>query len=193
MPDRTVISGQSRFACEHATSVLACKLSTSPAFWIWFWPAYTLPQTPDQQTRHAVTRRITAHVTARWPRLGEPLVRHRGQYCYVARSCPAAPTPPRSCARATRAPPTTGPSRSTRQHRPVHRIRTARLVRAGNRQARTRDRRHLHPLRRPRNRKLTALAGAPGKSAKVECLSTVAFYGGVARKKAGSTDESGRS
>jgi hypothetical protein len=42
----------------------------------------SVPQMPDQ-TRNAVTRRITTHVTAGWPRLGEPLVRHRGQYCYV--------------------------------------------------------------------------------------------------------------
>jgi hypothetical protein len=52
---------------------------------------------PDvsQQTRNAVTRRIIAHVTAGWPRLGEPLVRHRGQYCYVAALLPGhrEPTP----------------------------------------------------------------------------------------------------
>ena len=55
----------------------------------------SVPQTPDQQTRNAVTRRITAHVTAGWPRLGEPLVRHRGQYCYVAAHLPGhrEPTP----------------------------------------------------------------------------------------------------
>jgi len=52
-------------------------------------------QTPDPQTRNAVTARITAHVTASWPRLGEPLVRHRGQYCYVAATLPGhrEPTP----------------------------------------------------------------------------------------------------
>lgn len=55
----------------------------------------SMPQTPDEQTRNTVTRRITAHVTAGWPRLGEPLVRHRGQYCYVAVTLPGhrAPTP----------------------------------------------------------------------------------------------------
>jgi hypothetical protein len=55
----------------------------------------SMPQAPDQQTRNAVTRRITAHVTAGWPRLGEPLVRHRGQYCYVAALLPGRsdPTP----------------------------------------------------------------------------------------------------
>jgi hypothetical protein len=47
-----------------------------------------VPPTPDQQTRSAVTRRITARVTRGWPRLGEPLVRHRGQYCYVAALLP---------------------------------------------------------------------------------------------------------
>jgi len=44
----------------------------------------SVPQTPDQQTRAAVTRRIIAHVTRGWPRLGEPVVRHRGQFCYVS-------------------------------------------------------------------------------------------------------------
>ncbi len=48
----------------------------------------SVPRTPDQQTRNAVTARITAHVTAGWPRLGEPLVRYRGQYCYVAARLP---------------------------------------------------------------------------------------------------------
>jgi len=55
----------------------------------------SVPQIPDQQTRNAVTARITAHVTRGWPRLGEPLVRHRGQYCYVAALLPGhrEPTP----------------------------------------------------------------------------------------------------
>jgi hypothetical protein len=55
----------------------------------------SVPQTPDQQTRNTVTRRIIAHVTAGWPRLGEPLVRYRGQYCYVAALLPGhrEPTP----------------------------------------------------------------------------------------------------
>jgi hypothetical protein len=55
----------------------------------------SMPQTPGPQTRNAVTRRITAHVTAGWPRLGDPLVRHRGQYCYVAALLPgrSEPTP----------------------------------------------------------------------------------------------------
>ena len=44
----------------------------------------SVPQTPDQQTRNAVTRRILACVTRGWPRLGEPVVRHRGQFCYVS-------------------------------------------------------------------------------------------------------------
>jgi hypothetical protein len=55
----------------------------------------SVPQTPDQQTRNAVARRIIAHVTADWPRLGAPLVRHRGRYCYVAVLLPGyrEPTP----------------------------------------------------------------------------------------------------
>jgi len=48
----------------------------------------SVPQTPDQQTRDAVTRRIIAHVAVGWPRLDEPQVRHRGQYCYVAALLP---------------------------------------------------------------------------------------------------------
>ena len=55
----------------------------------------SVPQAPDPQTRNAVTRRIITHVTAGWPRLGEPLVRYRGQYCYVAALLPGhrGPTP----------------------------------------------------------------------------------------------------
>lgn len=42
-----------------------------------------MPATIDQATRTAVTARITAHVQRGWPRLGTPLVRLRGQFCYV--------------------------------------------------------------------------------------------------------------
>jgi len=54
-----------------------------------------VPQTPDEQTRNAVTRRIIARVAGGWPRLGEPLVRYRGRYCYVAVTLPGhrEPTP----------------------------------------------------------------------------------------------------
>ena len=48
----------------------------------------SVPQTPDQQTRNAVTRRILACVTRGWPRPGEPVVRHRGQFCYVSARLP---------------------------------------------------------------------------------------------------------
>ena len=55
----------------------------------------SVPETPDQQTRTAVTRRIIAHIRRGWPRLGEPIVRHRGRYCYVAALLPdhREPTP----------------------------------------------------------------------------------------------------
>jgi hypothetical protein len=43
----------------------------------------SMPATIDQATRTAVTARITAHVQRGWPRLGTPLVRFRGQFCYV--------------------------------------------------------------------------------------------------------------
>ena len=55
----------------------------------------SVPGTPDPQTRTAVTQRIIAHVTRGWPRLGEPIVHHRGQFCYVAALLPGyrEPTP----------------------------------------------------------------------------------------------------
>jgi hypothetical protein len=54
-----------------------------------------VPDTPSQQTRTAVTQRIIAHVTRGWAHLGKPLVRHRGQFCYVAAILPGhrEPTP----------------------------------------------------------------------------------------------------
>ena len=42
-----------------------------------------VPDTPNQQIRTAVTQRIVAHATRGWPHLGEPVVRHRRQFCYV--------------------------------------------------------------------------------------------------------------
>ena len=48
----------------------------------------SVPETPDQQARTAVTRRIIAHVRRGWPRLGEPIVRHRGRFCYVSAQLP---------------------------------------------------------------------------------------------------------
>ena len=55
----------------------------------------SVPDTPDPHTRTAVTRRIIAHVRRGWPRLGEPIVRHRGRYCYVSSLLPGhrEPTP----------------------------------------------------------------------------------------------------
>jgi hypothetical protein len=55
----------------------------------------SVPGTPDPQTRTAVTRRMIAHVRRGRPRLGEPIVRHRGQYCYVSAVLPGhrEPTP----------------------------------------------------------------------------------------------------
>ena len=55
----------------------------------------SVPDIPGPQTRTAVTRRIIAHVRRGWPRLGEPVVRHRGRFCYVAVLLPGhrEPTP----------------------------------------------------------------------------------------------------
>jgi len=47
-----------------------------------------MPDTPDQQTQTTVTQRIRAHVTRGWPHLGEPVVHHRGQFCYVSAILP---------------------------------------------------------------------------------------------------------
>ncbi|WP_223839670.1 hypothetical protein [Saccharopolyspora pogona] len=54
-----------------------------------------MPDTPSEPTRTAVTQRITAHVTRGWPDLGEPVVRHHGQFCYVSAVLPGHhdPTP----------------------------------------------------------------------------------------------------
>lgn len=43
-----------------------------------------VPHTPDATTRTAATERITTHVRAGWPHLGDPIVAFRGQFCYVA-------------------------------------------------------------------------------------------------------------
>jgi hypothetical protein len=55
----------------------------------------SVPDTPDPQTRTAITQRIIAYVTRGWPHLGEPIVRHRGQFCYVSALLPGRrePTP----------------------------------------------------------------------------------------------------
>jgi hypothetical protein len=55
----------------------------------------SMPGTPGQQTRTAVTQRIIAHLRRGWPHLGEPIVRHRGQFCYVSALLPGhrEPTP----------------------------------------------------------------------------------------------------
>ena len=47
-----------------------------------------MPDTPNPQTRTAVTTRITTHVKQGWPHLGEPVVTFRGQFCYVAAHLP---------------------------------------------------------------------------------------------------------
>jgi hypothetical protein len=44
---------------------------------------------------HAVTERIITHVRRGWPHLGQPIVHHRGQFCYVSAMLPGChePTP----------------------------------------------------------------------------------------------------
>jgi hypothetical protein len=71
-------AGQARQHRRHAAYRLA---AAGPATAI----MDSVPDTPDPQTRSAVTQRIIAHVTRGWPRLSEPIVRHR------AASAPARP------------------------------------------------------------------------------------------------------
>jgi hypothetical protein len=54
-----------------------------------------MPAAIDQATRTAVTARIIAHVKRGWPHLGAPVVRYRGQFCYVDAVLPGhrQPTP----------------------------------------------------------------------------------------------------
>ena len=117
----------------------------------------SVPHTPDQQTRNAVTRRIIAHVTAGWPRLGEPLIRHRGQYCYVAALLPGHREPSPILRLRYQ-------GSADRWAIAIYKASTGQYTETElpgsfgrNRHAGTRDRRHLHPLRRPQNRELTAL------------------------------------
>ena len=43
-----------------------------------------MPDIPDQATKDATSRRITAHVRRGWPHLDEVVISFRGQFCYVA-------------------------------------------------------------------------------------------------------------
>jgi hypothetical protein len=103
----------------------------------------SVPGTPGPQTRTAVTQRIIAHVTRGWPHLGEPIVRHRGRYCYISAGCPPARL---TRTRADPAPALPGISRPLGhrdlpgQQRPVHRDRAAHLLRAQDRHPRRRGR-----------------------------------------------------
>lgn len=47
-----------------------------------------MPDTPDQQTKTTVTQQIRTHLKRGWPRLGEPVVRYRGQFRYVSAILP---------------------------------------------------------------------------------------------------------
>jgi len=103
----------------------------------------SVPGTPGPQTRTAMTQRIIAHDTRGWPHLGEPIVRHRGRYCYISAGCPPARLPR---TRADPAPALPGISRPLGhrdlpgQQRPVHRDRAAHLLRAQDRHSRRRGR-----------------------------------------------------
>jgi hypothetical protein len=54
-----------------------------------------MPAAIDAATRQQVTDRVIAHVRKGWPRLKPPVVRFRGQFCYVDAVVPGSrqPTP----------------------------------------------------------------------------------------------------
>jgi hypothetical protein len=54
-----------------------------------------MPAAIDAATRQQVTDRIVTHVNHGWPRLGPPIVRFRGRFCYVDAVLPShrQPTP----------------------------------------------------------------------------------------------------
>ena len=75
----------------------------------------SVPQRPDSRPATPSPGGSSPMSRLTGPGLGEPLVRYRGQYCYVAALLPGHREPTRSSACANRAPPTTepsGPSRS---------------------------------------------------------------------------------
>ena len=96
-----------RFSSRQRQAAPAARLRPAPAI------MDSVPETPDQQTRTAVTRRIIAHVRRGWPRLDEPIVRHRGRFCYVSALLPGYREPAPICGCATRDRPIAGPSGST--------------------------------------------------------------------------------
>lgn len=63
---------------DHQHWLLGGKRGTAPA------NMESMPQTPGEQDRNAVTARVTARVAAGWPHLPRPEVRCRGRFCYVA-------------------------------------------------------------------------------------------------------------
>lgn len=54
---------------------------------------HDVPDTPNPHTRSTITTRIITYVQRGWPHLGEPVVTHRGRFCYVAARLPGQPQP----------------------------------------------------------------------------------------------------
>ena len=114
----------------------------------------SMPQTPDEQTRNAVTARITAHVTAGWPRLGAPSVRYRGQYCRVTARLPGhrEPAPILRLRYLGSADEWANGIYKASTGQYTQRNRAPRLLRRRDWDTRARHRRDHHPLRRPQDR-----------------------------------------
>ena len=115
----------------------------------------SMPQTPGEQARNAVTARITAHVAAGWPRLGPPEVRFRGRYCYVAVTLPGHRSPTPFLRLRWQGSPdewAIGIYKATTET--VQRKRVPLVLRPAHRHARAGNRRDPRPLRRPAGREV---------------------------------------
>ena len=115
----------------------------------------SMPQTPGEQARNDVTARITARVAAGWPRLGQPEVRFRGRYCYVAVTLPGhrGPTPFLRL-RWTGLTRRMGHRHLQGHHRDIQRKRVPLVLRPAHRHPRAGNRRDPRPLRRPASREV---------------------------------------
>jgi Domain of unknown function (DUF4232) len=81
--DLSVSHGELGYATGHTSVEVYLTSHSATACWLDGYPAIA-----GVAADGAVTRRIIAHVTRGWPRLGEPIVHHRGRFCYVSAFLP---------------------------------------------------------------------------------------------------------
>jgi hypothetical protein len=129
--------------------------------------------------RNAVTARIIAHVTAGWPRLGKPLIRHRGQYRYVAALLPGHREPAPILRLRYQCSANTWAIGLQGEHLPVHRVRLPGSFGPVTGTPEQGNRRHPHPLRRP---------GHPEPDALTVASARPALNGGPARQWKGNAN-----